>query len=88
MLVGFLRTRPSTAPRLTASVNDSSDGNLALRDLIAALRWIRANIGAFGGDATRVTLLGHGTGAALANMLLVMPAAKGNRQNYLCKAPK
>lgn len=69
---GFLRTRPGSD-----KVNESG-GNLALRDLVAALRWVQENIAAFGGDPTRVTLMGHDTGAALANLLLISPVAKGN----------
>jgi len=41
------------------------------------LRWVRENIGAFGGDPTRITLMGHDTGAALVNLLLLAPYSKG-----------
>ncbi|KAK9511039.1 hypothetical protein O3M35_005688 [Rhynocoris fuscipes] len=50
---------------------------LAMGDVMAALRWIKENIGSFGGDPKRVTLMGHDTGAALANLLLISPQAKG-----------
>ncbi|TPP55854.1 Para nitrobenzyl esterase [Fasciola gigantica] len=40
--------------------------NLGLYDQLALLRWIRSNIGAFGGDPTRVTLFGYGSGATCA----------------------
>ncbi|GLV41508.1 Neuroligin 2 [Carabus blaptoides fortunei] len=70
-ILGFLRTRPGSD-----KVNESG-GNLALRDLVAALRWIQENIAAFGGDPSRVTLMGHDTGAVLANLLLISPVAKG-----------
>lgn len=68
---GFLRTHsgPDTA--------DGSGGNLALRDIAMGLKWVRDNIGAFGGDPTRITLVGHDTGAALANLLLLAPYGKG-----------
>lgn len=46
-------------------------------DLVAGLHWLRENIEAFGGDSRRLALLGHGTGAALANFLAVSPMAKG-----------
>jgi hypothetical protein len=52
--------------------------NLGLRDILAALQWLRHNIAAFGGDPSRVTVLGHDTGAALVNLLLISSAAKGN----------
>ncbi len=39
--------------------------NFGLLDQIAALHWIRENIQAFGGNPKSVTLVGHGSGAAL-----------------------
>ncbi|KAJ1520059.1 hypothetical protein ONE63_004286 [Megalurothrips usitatus] len=45
-------------------------------DLVAALHWLRENLPGFGGDPQRVTLVGHGTGAALANIVAVSPVAK------------
>lgn len=47
-------------------------------DLVAGLHWLHENLGAFGGDPDRLTLFGHGTGAALANFLAVSPMARGN----------
>ncbi|KAJ0181523.1 hypothetical protein K1T71_002245 [Dendrolimus kikuchii] len=52
-------------------------GGAAVLDVWAALRWIRKNVAAFGGDPRRVTLAGHAAGAALANTLLMLPEAKG-----------
>lgn len=46
-------------------------------DLVAGLHWLRENLSAFGGNPQRLVLLGHGTGAALANFLAVSPMAKG-----------
>ncbi|KAL6432160.1 hypothetical protein ACFW04_006691 [Cataglyphis niger] len=54
----------------------SAQGNYGLMDLVAGLHWLRENLGAFGGDPERLALLGHGTGAALANFLAVSPMAK------------
>lgn len=48
---------------------------------MAGLHWLRENLGAFGGDPERLALLGHGTGAALANFLAVSPMAKGKAFN-------
>ncbi|ENN81489.1 hypothetical protein YQE_02111, partial [Dendroctonus ponderosae] len=47
-------------------------------DLVAGLHWLRENLPAFGGDPERVTLMGHGTGAALVNFIAVSPVAKDN----------
>ncbi|KAK3910659.1 Neuroligin-4, Y-linked [Frankliniella fusca] len=63
---GFLKT----------GAKSSAQGNFGLMDLVAALHWLRENLPAFGGDPQRVTLVGHGTGAALANIVAVSPVAK------------
>jgi para-nitrobenzyl esterase len=52
-------------------------GNYATLDIIAALRWIRENIAAFGGDPSRVTLSGESAGAFNVLSLLVSPKAEG-----------
>lgn len=46
-------------------------------DQIAALQWVKDNIGAFNGDNKAVTLMGHSTGAACVNLLMVSPIARG-----------
>lgn len=61
--------------------NSSSAGakseSFGIQDIIAALHWINVNIAAFGGDPSRVTLIGEGTGAALVNILLLSSKSKG-----------
>jgi len=60
------------------NANDGkTTGNYALFDLVAALQWLKENISPFGGDPNEVTLLGHGYGGALVNLLLVSPLTKG-----------
>jgi para-nitrobenzyl esterase len=51
--------------------------NLGQLDLVAALQWVRDNIGAFGGDPEKVMIFGQSGGGAKVAMLLGMPAAKG-----------
>ena len=54
-----------------------TDINLGLRDHIAALEWIKKNIGAFGGDPDNVTIFGESAGGWSATALTISPKAKG-----------
>jgi para-nitrobenzyl esterase len=49
------------------------NGSLGLEDQREALRWVKRNIGAFGGDAHNVTLAGESAGAASVCMQLIAP---------------
>lgn len=51
--------------------------NLGLRDMIAALEWVRTNIAAFGGDPENVTVFGESAGAMAIADLVTSPLAKG-----------
>ncbi|MEV6904842.1 carboxylesterase family protein [Amycolatopsis sp. NPDC051372] len=53
-----------------------SEGNLGLADQLAALRWVRENIAAFGGDPDAVTVAGQSAGGHTVQSLLGMPAAE------------
>lgn len=64
-------------PELAAESDRGSAGNYSLLDQIAALRWIRDNIAAFGGNPDRITIFGVSSGGAAAALLLVSPLAKG-----------
>ena len=55
----------------------SQSGNVGLLDQIAALKWVKENIEAFGGDPNNVTLFGQSAGAGSIGTLMVMPAARG-----------
>ena len=54
-----------------------SDGNLGLQDQLLALRWVRENIGGFGGDPSSVTVAGQSAGASSIAALMTMPEARG-----------
>lgn len=62
------------------------DSNLYLRDLVMALRWVRDNIAAFGGDPGSVTIFGESAGAHCVQMLLAVPAAAGLFQRAICQS--
>jgi para-nitrobenzyl esterase len=53
------------------------EGNLGLADQVAALRWVRENIAAFGGNPDMVTVAGQSAGAHAVQCLLGAPAAEG-----------
>jgi para-nitrobenzyl esterase len=60
--------------------------NLGLRDMIAALGWVRANIAAFGGDPGNVTLFGESGGAWCIAALMASPLAKGLFHRAICQS--
>lgn len=63
-------------PALSAESKHHSSGNYGLLDQIEALRWVRENIGQFGGDFTRLTVMGQSAGAVDVCLLMASPLAK------------
>ncbi|KAG8333653.1 neurexin protein binding [Homalodisca vitripennis] len=57
-------------------LSDNQHCCFAISDIEAALRWVNSNIAAFGGDPTRVTLVGHDTGAAVENALMLLTSTR------------
>jgi para-nitrobenzyl esterase len=69
--LGFL-----THPELSREDGGSS-GDYGLMDQVAALRWVRRNIAAFGGNPGQVTIAGQSAGAMSVSLLMASPEAKG-----------
>ena len=64
-------------PALDAEAPDARSGNYGLEDLVAALKWVQRDIGAFGGNKDRVMIFGESAGGVNVCALLATPAAAG-----------
>lgn len=73
-------------PELSAESPDRVSGNQGLLDQIAALRWIKSNIAAFGGDPERVAIAGESAGGTSVGAMVVSPLAKGLFQRAIAES--
>ncbi|XP_047001796.1 liver carboxylesterase 1F-like [Schistocerca americana] len=62
---------------------EDAPGNLALWDVVEALRWTQKNVAVFGGDPSKVTLGGNSAGGALSELLAISPVADGLFQQVI-----
>jgi para-nitrobenzyl esterase len=63
-------------PELSAESPNHVSGNYGVLDTIAALKWVKRNIAAFGGDPDRVTIWGQSAGSGMVINLTFIPQAK------------
>lgn len=71
-VLGFL-----AHPTLSAESPEGISGNYGFLDQIEALRWVKRNIAAFGGDPHNVTLAGESAGGLSVMYLMTSPLARG-----------
>lgn len=73
---------PLSAPKATTAML----GNYGFMDQIAAIKWIRKNADAFGGDPNNVTVFGESAGGWSVNMLMTSPLSAGLFQRAIAQS--
>lgn len=85
--LGVLGWFSHPALHAAAVTPEERSGNFGTLDLIAALRWVRDNIGAFGGDPGCVTIFGESAGGQNVLTLLASPLAAGLFHRAIAQSP-
>ncbi|MBQ7734111.1 MAG: carboxylesterase family protein [Synergistaceae bacterium] len=64
----------------------AESGNLGILDVLQSLKWLKANIAAFGGDPDNITVFGQSSGSALISLLMTIPEAQGYFQRAILQS--
>ena len=64
-------------PGFLAAKDEGLEGIYGFLDQVEALKWVKANIGNFGGNSDMITIHGHSAGAADVGFLTTSPLSKG-----------
>lgn len=76
--VVFVRCGYRMGPFGFLSINNyAAPGNCGLKDIVMALKWVKRNISAFGGDPNNVTIFGSSSGGSIVNFMMLSPMATG-----------
>jgi para-nitrobenzyl esterase len=79
-MLGFLRLKDVTGGKIPAT------GNEGMMDQVLALKWVKNNIAAFGGDPENVTVFGESAGGMSIDTLMAMPSANGLFQKAILES--
>ena len=63
-------------PELTAASDYKGSGNFGFLDQVAAIKWVKENIAAFGGNPDRITIVGESAGSFSVSLLMCSPLSK------------
>lgn len=66
--------------------DETVSGNMGLKDIIVALKWVQKNVELLGGDPKKVTVFGNGAGAAATDLLVLSPMTKGLFSRAICQS--